>query len=186
MLTYRVIQNTVVTETTLDEKTNKPVIAEAKTNLTLVRKWTVKDVDKLGVATLEMSITGDEERVQAARWHDGRHGFSQARRREGDGSVPEQAHRDGAPGFAGQFGGSEGSERRQRCSAASGTTDATCAAYYATGQRCLGATIRGKARSATRHRRELRLHAEVYEQRRKGRPAHRGCGNRTQGSAKRT
>src|SRR5689334_14777668 len=55
--TYRVVQQTVVTETTLDEKTNKPVTGEARTNLTLVKKWTVKDVDKQGVATLEMSIT---------------------------------------------------------------------------------------------------------------------------------
>ena len=54
---YRVVQQTVVTETTLDEKTSKPVTGEAKTSLTLVRKWTVKDVDKDGVATLEMSIT---------------------------------------------------------------------------------------------------------------------------------
>ncbi len=57
VLAYRVVQQTVVVETTLDEKTNKPVTAEAKTSLTLVRKWTVKDVDKQGVATLEMSIT---------------------------------------------------------------------------------------------------------------------------------
>jgi hypothetical protein len=57
VLTYRVIQQTVVQETTLDEKTNKPVVGEARTSMTLVRKWTVKDVDKLGVATLEMSIT---------------------------------------------------------------------------------------------------------------------------------
>ena len=55
--TYRVVQNTVVQETTLDEKTNKPVTGEAKTTLALVRKWTVGEVDKLGVATLEMSIT---------------------------------------------------------------------------------------------------------------------------------
>ncbi len=55
--TYRVVQTTVVQETTLDEKTNKPATGEAKTSLTLVRKWTVGEVDKLGVATLEMSIT---------------------------------------------------------------------------------------------------------------------------------
>jgi hypothetical protein len=55
--TYRIVQNTVVQETTLDDKTNKPVTGEARTNLALVRKWTVKDVDKQGVATLEMSIT---------------------------------------------------------------------------------------------------------------------------------
>jgi hypothetical protein len=57
VFSYRVVQQTVVTETTLDEKTNKPVTGEAKTSLTLVRKWTVKDVDKDGVATLEMIIT---------------------------------------------------------------------------------------------------------------------------------
>jgi hypothetical protein len=56
-LTYRVIQQTVVQETTMDEKTNKPVTGEARTSLVLVRKWTVKEVDKLGVATLEMSIS---------------------------------------------------------------------------------------------------------------------------------
>ncbi len=56
VLTYRVIQQTVVTETTIDEK-NKPTTGEARTSLTLVRKWTVKDVDKAGVATLEMCIT---------------------------------------------------------------------------------------------------------------------------------
>jgi hypothetical protein len=55
--TYRVVEHTAVQETTLDEKTNQPVTGEVKTSLTLVRKWTVKDVDKTGVATLEMSIT---------------------------------------------------------------------------------------------------------------------------------
>jgi hypothetical protein len=57
VLTYRVVQQTLVTETTLDEKSNKPVTGEARTTLTLTRKWAVKDVDKQGVATLEMSIT---------------------------------------------------------------------------------------------------------------------------------
>lgn len=55
-LTYRVIQQTVVQETTLDAQ-NKPVVGEARTNLVLVRHWNVKDVDKDGVATLEMSIS---------------------------------------------------------------------------------------------------------------------------------
>jgi hypothetical protein len=67
VLTYRVIQNTVVQETTLDDA-NKPVTGEVKTNLTLVRKWTVKDVDKQGVATLEMTIT---EMKQVIRQSDG-------------------------------------------------------------------------------------------------------------------
>jgi hypothetical protein len=57
VLTYRVVQNTVVQETTLDEKTNKPTTGEVRTGVTVVRKWAVKDVDKAGVATLEMSIT---------------------------------------------------------------------------------------------------------------------------------
>ena len=55
--TYKVTQQTVIQETTLDEKTEKPVVGEARTNLTLTRKWTVKDVDTQGVATLEMQIT---------------------------------------------------------------------------------------------------------------------------------
>lgn len=54
---YRVVQQTVVQETTTDEKTSKPTTGEARTSLTLVRKWTVKGVDAAGVATLEMSIT---------------------------------------------------------------------------------------------------------------------------------
>ncbi len=54
---YRITQTTVVQETTLDEKTNKPATGEARTTLALVRRWAVKDVDKAGVATLEMSIT---------------------------------------------------------------------------------------------------------------------------------
>jgi hypothetical protein len=55
-LTYKVVQATVVQETTIDEKTEKPVTTESKTNLALVRKWTVKNVEG-GVATLDMAIT---------------------------------------------------------------------------------------------------------------------------------
>src|SRR5262245_42707702 len=56
-LAYKVIQSTTVQETTLAEKTQQPVTTEAKTNLLLVRKWTVKGVEPAGVATLEMTIT---------------------------------------------------------------------------------------------------------------------------------
>lgn len=56
-LTYSVAQQSVVRETTLDPKTEKPVVSEARTHLTLVKKWNVKAVDEKGVATLEMSIT---------------------------------------------------------------------------------------------------------------------------------
>jgi hypothetical protein len=57
-LTYKVIQLTTVSETTLDEKTEKPVTSEVKTHLALTRRWTVKAVDPAGSATLEMAITG--------------------------------------------------------------------------------------------------------------------------------
>jgi hypothetical protein len=56
-LTYKVVQNTAVRETLLDEKTEKPVTTEARTSLTLVKKWAVKEVDANGTATLEMTIT---------------------------------------------------------------------------------------------------------------------------------
>lgn len=55
--TYKVAQQSTVRETTLDPKTEKPVVAETRTNLTLVKKWVVKAVDDKGVATLELSIT---------------------------------------------------------------------------------------------------------------------------------
>lgn len=57
VLAYRVTQQTVVTETTLSEKANKPETAETRTSLVLDRKWLVKAVDDTGTATLEMSIT---------------------------------------------------------------------------------------------------------------------------------
>jgi hypothetical protein len=55
--TYRVMQQTVVRETALDPKTEKPVTTEARTDLTLKKRWLVKSVDAGGVATLEMTIT---------------------------------------------------------------------------------------------------------------------------------
>jgi len=57
VLTYKVSQQTAVRETSLDEKTEKPVTTEARTNLDLVKKWTVKEIDAKGVATLEMTIS---------------------------------------------------------------------------------------------------------------------------------
>jgi hypothetical protein len=55
-LTYKVLQQTTVRETSLDDK-GKPVTTETGTNLALVKKWLVKEVDAGGVATLQMSIT---------------------------------------------------------------------------------------------------------------------------------
>ena len=54
--TYKVSQQTIVRETTLDPKTEKPVTTEARTDLTLKKRWVVKSVDASGVATLEMMI----------------------------------------------------------------------------------------------------------------------------------
>jgi hypothetical protein len=54
--TYRIEQQTTVKETTPDEKTERPVTTETRTDLTLTRAWTVKDVDANGVGTLEMTI----------------------------------------------------------------------------------------------------------------------------------
>lgn len=54
---YKVSQQTIVRETTVDPKTEKPVTAEARTDLTLKKRWLVKSVDANGVATLEMMIT---------------------------------------------------------------------------------------------------------------------------------
>jgi hypothetical protein len=64
-LTYKVVQITTVQETTIDEKTEKPVTTESKTNLSLVRRWTVKNVEG-GVATLEMAITAMRTDIIAA------------------------------------------------------------------------------------------------------------------------
>jgi hypothetical protein len=56
VLTYTVVQTTKAAETTIDEKTSKPVAQEHATRHTVVRKWKVADLDDKGVATLEMSI----------------------------------------------------------------------------------------------------------------------------------
>lgn len=57
VLTYRVVQQTLVSESFTDDSTGKTTSSEARTHLALTRKWTVKDVDPAGVATLEMAIT---------------------------------------------------------------------------------------------------------------------------------
>jgi hypothetical protein len=55
-LTYTILHTTRVTETLIDEKTEKPVDQEQTTRHTAVRRWKVTDVDAKGVATLEMTI----------------------------------------------------------------------------------------------------------------------------------
>jgi len=56
-LSYKVVQVTTVNEVSLEEKTEKPIATESKTSLALTRKWTVREVDPAGVATLDMAIT---------------------------------------------------------------------------------------------------------------------------------
>jgi len=80
-LTYKVAQQTVVQETALDPKTEKPVTTESRTNLALTRKWVVKEVDATGVATLEMQISAVRNEIRQAD------GETIIR----DSSVPEQA-----------------------------------------------------------------------------------------------
>ncbi len=55
--TYTVEQLTTVTETTLEEGTQKLVPAATVTRLNLTRRWDVTAVDPAGVATLDMVIT---------------------------------------------------------------------------------------------------------------------------------
>ncbi len=63
VLTYSVRQTTTVSETTIEDGTNKPVTAATKTTLALTRRWEVKAVDAAGVATLEMAITAMKQEI---------------------------------------------------------------------------------------------------------------------------
>jgi len=54
---YRVVQNTKVRETTVDEKGMKPTTAEVATSLTLTKRWSIREVDAAGTATMDLSIT---------------------------------------------------------------------------------------------------------------------------------
>lgn len=65
-LTYKVIQRTTVRETTVDEKSGQPSTTESTTNLTLVKKWHVKEVDAAGAAILEMLITEMRNEIHKA------------------------------------------------------------------------------------------------------------------------
>ena len=62
-LTFRVLQTTTVTETTLDEQTKAAVQTTTVTKLVTTKKWTVKDVQPSGTATLEMSIAAMRQEV---------------------------------------------------------------------------------------------------------------------------
>jgi len=62
-LSYRVLQTTTVTETTLDEQTKKPVLTTTVTKLSSGKSWTVKDAPATGGATLELTITSMKQEV---------------------------------------------------------------------------------------------------------------------------
>jgi hypothetical protein len=60
---YRVLQTTTVTETTLDEQTKAAVLTTTVTKLNSTKTWTVKDAPAAGGATLEMTITAMKQEV---------------------------------------------------------------------------------------------------------------------------
>jgi hypothetical protein len=66
VFTYKVVQQTAVQETTLDDKAEKAVTTDARTSLTLTRRWAVRDVSPAGVATLEMRITELKQEIRPA------------------------------------------------------------------------------------------------------------------------
>jgi hypothetical protein len=55
-LTYRVEQTTLIEETIVNSKTNKPETTKLLTKLSLVKNWKVSEVDIKGIATLELSL----------------------------------------------------------------------------------------------------------------------------------
>jgi hypothetical protein len=63
VLTYKVSQTTNVTEKTIDEKAKKITQVITATKMTSTKKWTVKDVDANGQATLEMAVTAFRQEV---------------------------------------------------------------------------------------------------------------------------
>lgn len=60
---YQVQQTTTVSETTLDEKTKKPLDIATVTKLTVVKKWTVKSTGSDGSAGLELVTTAFKQEV---------------------------------------------------------------------------------------------------------------------------
>ena len=62
-LTYNVRQTTTVRETSPDEKSGEATTATTRTQLTLTRKWQVKEVAADGIATLEMAITAMRQEI---------------------------------------------------------------------------------------------------------------------------
>ena len=62
-LAYTARQVTTVAETTLEEGTNRPVTAATVTKLTVTRRWDVKAVDPVGVATLELTVVAMRQQI---------------------------------------------------------------------------------------------------------------------------
>lgn len=62
-MAYKVGQTTTVDELTLDEKAKTPTPVKTVTALTSTKRWAVKEVDREGVATLEMSVAAMRQEV---------------------------------------------------------------------------------------------------------------------------
>lgn len=62
-LDYRVNQTTKVSETVLDAK-GKATASDVKTTLTLMKRWSIREVDAAGTATMDLSITQMKQVVE--------------------------------------------------------------------------------------------------------------------------
>ena len=56
VLKYRIEQTTSADEIIIDEKTNKPTPTKSSTKLSLIKVWTISEVDEKGIATLDLSL----------------------------------------------------------------------------------------------------------------------------------
>lgn len=63
---YKVEQSVQLAETSIDEKSRKPVLTTTTTKLQASKTWTVTEVDDAGVATLEMTITAMRQEINQA------------------------------------------------------------------------------------------------------------------------
>ena len=162
--TYSVSHTTTVSETTRDEKDRKPVNTTIVTAITLLKRWEVKAVDAAGVATLEMVVTalkqehtksnGEKVTLDSAT-PDGAKAFAEYLR---------QADPDGEGGCAGPGCRGEVVRRRAGRRPAAGRAALPRRASRAGPgrERDLGSPFHHQARSAARHRRDPRRHANLH------------------------
>ncbi len=63
VMNYKIEQSVQLTETSIDEKSRKPVLTNTTTKLQASKTWTVTAVDDAGVATLELTITSMRQEI---------------------------------------------------------------------------------------------------------------------------